>query len=46
MGNSEPLASNATPSGREQNRRVEVVISGDPIGTLASWDRTYNVAPR
>jgi len=25
---------------------VEVVISGDPIGTLASWDRTYNVAPR
>jgi flagellar motor protein MotB len=46
MGNSDPLASNATPAGREQNRRVEVVISGDPIGTLASWDRTYNVAPR
>jgi flagellar motor protein MotB len=46
LGNNDPLASNATPAGREQNRRVEVVISGDPIGTLASWDRTYNVAPR
>jgi outer membrane protein OmpA-like peptidoglycan-associated protein len=44
-GDSRPLVSNATARGREQNRRVEVVISGDPIGRLASWDRTYNLAP-
>jgi outer membrane protein OmpA-like peptidoglycan-associated protein len=47
LGNSEPLASNATAAGREKNRRVEVVISGDPIGTLASWDKSYDLtAPR
>ena len=45
LGDSRPLVSNATAAGREQNRRVEVVISGDPIGRLASWDRTYNLAP-
>ena len=42
-GTTRPLVSNATPSGREQNRRVEIVISGEPIGTLASWDRTYSL---
>jgi flagellar motor protein MotB len=30
-------------SDREQNRRVEIVISGEPIGTLASWDRKYSL---
>jgi outer membrane protein OmpA-like peptidoglycan-associated protein len=40
-GTARPLVSNATPGGREKNRRVEVVITGEPIGTLASWDRTY-----
>jgi outer membrane protein OmpA-like peptidoglycan-associated protein len=45
-GNSEPLASNATAAGRKRNRRVEVVIFGEPIGNLASWDRTYNIGPR
>jgi flagellar motor protein MotB len=42
-GTTRPLVSNATASGREQNRRVEIVISGSPIGTLANWDRTYSL---
>jgi flagellar motor protein MotB len=42
-GTTRPLVSNVTPSGREQNRRVEIVISGEPIGTLANWDRTYSL---
>jgi outer membrane protein OmpA-like peptidoglycan-associated protein len=27
------VATNGTPSGRQQNRRVEIVISGASIGT-------------
>jgi flagellar motor protein MotB len=46
LGNSRPLGSNATAQGRELNRRVEIVISGPPIGSLASWDRSYPVVPR
>lgn len=41
LGNTRPLMSNATPEGREANERVEIVISGEPIGTLPFWDRTY-----
>ncbi|MGD0772752.1 MAG: OmpA family protein [Candidatus Solibacter sp.] len=33
LGKSDPVASNATASGRQQNRRVEIVISGEVIGT-------------
>lgn len=33
FGKSNPVASNATPAGRAQNRRVEMVVSGAPIGT-------------
>ena len=43
FGTSRPLVSNNTASGREQNRRVEIVVSGDTIGNLATWDRTYNI---
>ncbi|HXB70168.1 MAG TPA: OmpA family protein [Candidatus Acidoferrales bacterium] len=32
-GKTQPVASNDTASGRQQNRRVEIVISGDVIGT-------------
>jgi flagellar motor protein MotB len=42
LGNSRPLA----PAGRPENRRVEITISGEPIGSVAYWDKTYPVAPR
>ena len=32
LGKSDPVASNDTAAGRQQNRRVEIVISGDVIG--------------
>jgi len=38
FGNSRPLGSNVS-----ENRRVEIVISGDPIGTLPFWDKTYSL---
>ncbi|MEO8369762.1 MAG: OmpA family protein [Candidatus Solibacter sp.] len=31
-GKAQPVASNDTATGRQQNRRVEMVVSGDPIG--------------
>jgi len=40
-----PVTTSATSGGRERNRRVEIVLSGDPIGAMASWDRSYSVAP-
>ncbi len=33
FGKTQPVASNETATGRQQNRRVELVISGDVIGT-------------
>lgn len=42
-GRARPIVSNATAEGREQNRRVEIVISGPSIGGLALWDRTYSL---
>ena len=33
LGESDPVASNGTATGRQQNRRVELVVSGDTIGT-------------
>jgi outer membrane protein OmpA-like peptidoglycan-associated protein len=33
LGESQPVASNDTASGRQENRRVELVISGELIGT-------------
>jgi outer membrane protein OmpA-like peptidoglycan-associated protein len=32
MGEDNPVASNSTAAGRQQNRRVEMVVSGDVIG--------------
>jgi len=33
FGKTQPIASNATAAGRQQNRRVELVVSGEVIGT-------------
>jgi len=35
FGNTSPVASNDNSSGRQENRRVELVVSGDIIGTSA-----------
>jgi len=32
LGKADPVASNDTAAGRQQNRRVEMVVSGEPIG--------------
>ena len=34
FGKTEPVATNDTAEGRQQNRRVEIVISGEVIGTV------------
>lgn len=35
-GNTEPVGSNSDAGGRQQNRRVELVVSGDAIGNSAT----------
>lgn len=40
FGKSVPVASNDTAAGRQQNRRVEIVVSGEVIGTKLSDIRT------
>ena len=46
FGETRPLTSSSTPAGREENQRVEIVISGDPIGTIPFWDKTYSLDRR
>jgi outer membrane protein OmpA-like peptidoglycan-associated protein len=36
LGEGSPVATNDTPSGRQQNRRVELIVAGDVIGTPIS----------
>ena len=43
FGGSRPLGPNTSGAERERNRRVEIVVSGSPIGDLAAWDKSYDV---
>lgn len=43
LGNTRPFGSNATPEGKMENRRVEVLIHGTPIGESATWDKSYSI---
>jgi outer membrane protein OmpA-like peptidoglycan-associated protein len=54
FGQNDPVATNANASGRQQNRRVQMVVSGEAIGTVASAqgqpangpaDQQYQTAP-
>jgi outer membrane protein OmpA-like peptidoglycan-associated protein len=46
FGDERPITSNASPGGRVENRRVEIVISGEAIGPRPLWDRSYDVTLR
>lgn len=45
-GSTRPTASNETAAGRQQNRRVEIVIAGPAIGSVPVWEQTYSLQPR
>jgi flagellar motor protein MotB len=45
-GKDRPIASNDSAAGRDQNRRVEIVIVGQAIGEQTALDRTYPVNSR
>ncbi len=48
FGKMQPVASNDTAEGRQQNRRVELVVSGQVIGTdvgTLSLDTPFPVRP-
>jgi flagellar motor protein MotB len=46
LGDSRPLTSNATAAGREQNRRIEIVVSGNSIGDMPYWAMSYTLVPQ
>jgi outer membrane protein OmpA-like peptidoglycan-associated protein len=40
-GGADPIATNNTPQGREQNNRVEIIIASDELGRQASNKRSH-----
>jgi outer membrane protein OmpA-like peptidoglycan-associated protein len=47
FGPNQPVAANTTPLGRQQNRRVELVVSGNVIGGAIGGSNNPNApAPR
>jgi flagellar motor protein MotB len=46
LGSGKLLGPNRTAPERAQNRRVEIVITGEQIGSLPYWDKTYSITPR
>jgi hypothetical protein len=45
FGESNPVATNATAAGRQQNRRVELVVSGSAIGSNGATGSTIGTSP-
>jgi outer membrane protein OmpA-like peptidoglycan-associated protein len=45
FGENSPVASNSTAAGRQQNRRVQMVVSGEPIGDVASAQNLPSTGP-
>ena len=45
MGDTHLFGPNTSVAGRAANRRVEIVISGNPIGDLPLWDHPYPLKP-
>ncbi|MGA9306826.1 MAG: OmpA family protein [Candidatus Sulfotelmatobacter sp.] len=43
-GKTEPIATNDTPEGRQQNRRVELILSGDAIGSTVDEPKPQTVS--
>jgi outer membrane protein OmpA-like peptidoglycan-associated protein len=46
LGKDRPLVSNSSAAGREENRRVEIVVSGPMIGEMPLWDKGYPLSSR
>jgi outer membrane protein OmpA-like peptidoglycan-associated protein len=46
FGKADPVADNKTASGRQQNRRVEMVVSGEVIGTKIGGQQQLQTQPQ